>query len=69
MRNTGIGWQFGRRALFAGLIGYATLHRLGQTYGSTALERRTPMPGDDIVTKPQFVITHGITIDAPPETV
>jgi hypothetical protein len=69
MRSNGIRWQFGRWALLAGLIGYATLHRLGQTYGSTALERRTPMPGDDIVIKPQFVITHGITIDAPPESV
>jgi hypothetical protein len=58
----------GRWALLAGLIGYATLRRLGQTYGSASLERRTPMPGDDIVVKPQFVITHGITIDAPPET-
>jgi hypothetical protein len=69
MRNTGIGWPAGRWALLAGLIGYATLHRLGQTYGSTSHERRVPMPGDDSVAKPQFVITHGITIDAPPETV
>jgi hypothetical protein len=27
------------------------------------------MPGDGIVPKPRFVITHGITIDAPPEDV
>gem|GEM_PF-553810 len=69
MKNVRIGWQVGRWALLAGLIGYATLHRLGQTYGSTSLERRTPMPGDDIVAKPQFLITHGITIDAPPKSV
>jgi hypothetical protein len=69
MRNIGIGWQVARWTLLAGLIGYVALHRLGQTYGSTSLERRAPMPGDDIVAKPQFVITHGITIDAPPQSV
>jgi hypothetical protein len=51
------------------LIGYATVHRLGQTYGSTSLERKASMPGDGIVAKPQFEVTHGITIDAPPASV
>jgi hypothetical protein len=56
-------------ALPALLIGYATVYRLGQTYGSTSLERRERMPADGIVSKPQFVVTHGIAIDAPPESV
>jgi hypothetical protein len=68
MKYTSIGSQL-RLVLPALLIGYATLHRLGQTYGSTSRERHAPMPGDGIVAKPQFVITHGITIDARPESV
>lgn len=52
-----------------GLGTYAVLHRLGRTYGSTAAERRASMPGDDVVGRPQFTSTHGITIDAPPERV
>jgi hypothetical protein len=51
------------------LMAYAAVHRLGRTYGSTARERQASMPGDDIVSKPQFVATHGITIDAAPESV
>jgi hypothetical protein len=51
------------------LIGYATIHRLGQTYGSTSRERQARMPGDGIVSNPQFVVTHGITVDAPPASV
>jgi hypothetical protein len=44
-----IGRQLMRWMLPALLIGYATVHRLGQTYGSTSLERKTSMPGDGIV--------------------
>jgi hypothetical protein len=69
MRHTRIGSQVMRWALPALLIAYATLHRLGQTHGSTFYERHAPMPGDGIVPKPRFVITHGITIDAPPEDI
>ena len=58
-----------RWALPALLMAYATVHRLGRTYGSTAREWQARMPGDDIVFKPQFVATHGITIDAAPERV
>jgi hypothetical protein len=47
----------------------AVLVRLGHTYGSTAAERRTPLPGDDIVPRPTVVTDHGIDIDAPPECV
>ena len=52
-------------ALLALLIAYATIHRLGRTCGSTSHGRRVRMPGDDIVPRPQFVITHAITIEAP----
>ena len=52
-------------ALLALVIAYGTIHRLGRTYGSTSHERRACMPGDDIVPRPQFVITHAITIEAP----
>jgi hypothetical protein len=68
MKHTSIGRQL-RWAMPALLIGYATVHRLGQTYGSTSEERHVPMPGDAIVSKPQFAVTHAITIDAPPERV
>ncbi len=63
------GRQLMRWALPMLLLGYATIHRLGQTYGSTSLERQARMPGDAIVSEPQFVLTHGITIDAPPASV
>jgi hypothetical protein len=69
MSYTSSGRHLMRWTLPALLIAYATVHRLGQTYGSTSFERQAPMPGDGIVSKPQFVITHGITIDAPPESV
>jgi hypothetical protein len=68
MKHMSIGRQL-RWVLPALLIGYATVHRLGQTYGSTSRERHARMPGDGIVAKPQFMITHGITIDARPEGV
>jgi hypothetical protein len=58
-----------RWALPALLIGYATVHRLGRTYGSTSLERQARMSGEAIAYKPQFVVTHGMTIDASPESV
>lgn len=48
-----------------GVAGYAVLQWLGRTYGSTAAERRMPMPGDEIVSEPQYDITHAITIDSP----
>lgn len=47
----------------------ATLIRLGRTFGSTPEERSTPLPGDDIVPRPDVVTNHATTIDAPPEAV
>ena len=47
----------------------ALLSYLGRTYGSTARERMTSLPGDHIVAKPKVVTNHAITIEAPPEAV
>ena len=35
-------------------------------WGATDLESAMPLPGDDLVPKPKFRATHGITIEAPP---
>jgi hypothetical protein len=43
----------------------AVLIHLGRTYGSTPEERAHPLPGDDIVQRPQVVTDHAVTIDAP----
>lgn len=51
------------------LAGYAGLQVLGRTAGTTARERRAPMPGDEVVARPDLVTHHAITIDAPPEAV
>ncbi len=45
------------------------LIRLGTTYGSTPDERVASLPGDDIVSEPDVVTNHAITIDAPPSAV
>jgi hypothetical protein len=47
----------------------ALLIHLGRTFGSTAAERREPLPGDDIVDDAAAVTNHAIDIDAPPEAV
>lgn len=61
--------RVGRVAALLGLGAFAGVHWLGRTYGSTPVERRTPMPGDALVERPQTVATHAITIPAPPEHV
>jgi hypothetical protein len=62
------GW--GAAAVVGGLIAAeVALVVLGRTYGSTSAERRRRLPGDDIVTRPQVVTDHAITIDAPPSCV
>jgi hypothetical protein len=58
-----------RVAAAVGLGALVLLHELGRTYGATRAERRTPMPGDALVERPQTVATHAITIPAPPEQV
>jgi hypothetical protein len=49
--------------------GYAALQRVGRTYGSTPAERRTALPGDELVRFPQVAVTHAATLPAPPEAV
>jgi hypothetical protein len=53
----------------AAIGGFALLHRLGRTSGSTSAERAAPLPGDELVAEPQFVTDHAITIDASPSAV
>jgi hypothetical protein len=69
MKSATIGKRILRSAAPAMLLAYAAVHWLGKTYSSTAMERHAGMAGDHIIPRPQFVITHGITIDATPETV
>ncbi len=52
-----------------GALGYARLVWLGRTSGSTRLERRSRIPGDDVVERPTAVTDHATTINAPPEAV
>jgi hypothetical protein len=57
----------GWRAMGVGAVaGYAALQWLGRSYGSTAAERRRPLPGDDLTRDPLAVTTHAVTIDASP---
>jgi hypothetical protein len=53
----------------AGVILEMLLIMLGRTYGSTCAERRMRVPGDGIVTRPNVVTNHAITIAAAPEFV
>ena len=48
---------------------YATLQCLGRGAGSTRAERREPLPGDDLVVRPQVRTDHAVTISAPVERV
>jgi hypothetical protein len=45
------------------------LIQLGRTYGSTARERLTRLPGDDIIPEAKVQTDHAVTIDAPPSAV
>jgi hypothetical protein len=53
----------------AALSGMAALQVLGQIAGSTGAERRTSLPGDELVPTPSIVTDHAITIEAPPDRV
>jgi hypothetical protein len=53
----------------AAVVGYAALQALGRTAGSTAVERRSGFPGDEVIRDPNAVTNHAVTIAAPPETV
>jgi hypothetical protein len=60
------------RALTWGLGGVAAgyaVWRLGTTAGSTSVERRTRLPGDELVPSTQIVTDHAIDIFAPEDEV
>jgi hypothetical protein len=48
---------------------YAALQILGRIAGSTARERRSTLPGDDLVGAPQLVTNHGVTIQTTPDQI
>jgi hypothetical protein len=60
-----IGWY----VLGSALIGYGALQILGRRAGSTAKERRMPMPGDELVVQPHILTNHAISIEAKPADV
>lgn len=49
--------------------GYGVLQWLGRTFGSSRVERRRSLPGDELVPHPQFQTDHATTIDVAPEQV
>jgi hypothetical protein len=55
--------------LVAGVAGYAVLHRLGRTSGSTHAERSRRLPGDELIARPSLVTNHAATLPAAPEQV
>ena len=61
----------GRGVLTAGAAATAwyTVYQLGRTAGSAESERRRVLPGDDLVSRPDIVTDHAVSIAAPPEDV
>lgn len=62
----------GRRhvaATAAAVAAYAWLQWLGRTAGATREERRSRLPGDELVREPMVVTTHAATIAAPPRRI
>ena len=51
------------------LVAYGALQVLGRRAGSTAQERQSSLPGDDLVRQPQVLTNHAITLEAPPDLV
>jgi hypothetical protein len=59
-----------RTAVAAAVVGgYSSLYHLGRSWGATPEERRSTVPGDELVAAPKLQTTHAITIDATPEDV
>jgi hypothetical protein len=56
-------------AAIAAVGGYAALYRLGLVSGSTPAERRSKLPGDQLIDRPSLVTNHAATLPAPPEQV
>src|SRR5215207_7008933 len=59
----------GATAALAAAGGYATLYRLGQTWGATDQEQQQPLAGDELLPAATALTTHAITIAAPPRAV
>jgi hypothetical protein len=59
----------GATAAVAAAGGYATLYRLGQTWGATDHEQRKALAGDELLPTATALTTHAITIAAPPAAV
>src|SRR5918995_5624665 len=55
----------GATAAVAAAGGYATLYRLGQTWGATDQERKQALVGDELLPNARAWTTHAITIEAP----
>lgn len=62
-------WRGTLVGLSAIAAGFLALQWLGRTSGSTAAERRAPMPGDELVPRPNVGATHAVTLPAPPDRV
>ena len=59
-----------RAAIAATAIGaVAASQWLGRTAGSTRVERRQPLPGDELVDHPSVVTNHAATVPVPPDQV
>jgi hypothetical protein len=69
MTTIGKGLRGGTELLGAAALIEAALVRLGRTYGSTVEERGLRLPGDELITRPDVVTDHAITIGAPPSDV
>jgi hypothetical protein len=69
--NRGVRIIVGAAAAGAGLVaGYWRIVRpWARRWGATEEEAARPLPGDQVVTKADFVATRAITIDAPPHDV
>jgi hypothetical protein len=59
----------GAAAALAAAGGYATLYRLGQTWGATDHEQRQALAGDELLPAATALTTHAITVAAPPSAV
>jgi len=55
--------------LAAAVMGYGALYVAGRRMGSTAAERAERLPGDGLVTRPNVVTDHAVTIGAAPQAV
>lgn len=56
-------------AAISALGAYGVVQLLGRRAGSTALERREHLPGDELVAGPQLVTDHATTIKARPDVI